>query len=526
MKNTYLLMALAAGMLASCSLETDPVGSIPTDTALQTPANFQAARQTLYADLKACVGATNFYNAPDIQADQFNAVTGFSNTFGEMYRWDFTTSSSAMSTVYGNFQGTINQANFIIDGYNKADLSNTNLFPDSSDDGTTGLPVARTAKGEAFFMRAYAIFGLSQYFCKPYDENASTTDGVSYSLKFETETNAKNWPARKNLAETYQQIYNDLDSAQAYITAKNSARSAYVTLDAVAALRARVALTQGDWELAAQESDIVITGGTYSLCSNETQLQNEWWMDGYGLQGSSYSGTNEDIFRLAITSSSDYAGATGKVYLPYSEGGTPDYIPTKDVMDLYSYNDHRLGVFFTQVNVTTTTGAAGRVYCLNKFNKEGVVYSFMTSNDEYAMFVHEPKVFRLPEMYLIYAEASAQLGNLDDAVDALAQLEKKRISGFNSSNFKATYGSDKDKFMTELKAERQRELIGEGFRLMDLKRWGMGVKRGTPQQRDLCNTPGTTTTDLDIPAGNYRMVWPIPKHETDVNKQVKQNPGY
>lgn len=524
MKKTYLLMALAAGTLASCSLETDPVGSIPTDTALQTPSNFQAARQTLYADLKACVGATDFYNAPDIQADQFNAVTGFSNTFGEMYRWDFNTSTSTMSTVYGNYQGTINQANFIIDGYNKADLSNTNLFPDSSDDGTTGLPVARTAKGEAFFTRAYAIFGLSQYFCKAYDENADKTDGVSYSLKFETETNAKNWPARKSLAETYQQIYDDLDSAEVYITAKNTARSAYITLDAVAALRARVALTQGNWELAAQESDIVMTSGTYSLCSNETQLQNEWWMDGYAV--ANYSGTSEDIFRLAITSSSDYAGATGKIYLPYSDGGTPDYVPTKEVMDLYSYNDNRLNVFFTQVNVTTTTGAAGRVYCLNKFNKEGVVYLAMTSNDEYAMFVHEPKVFRLPEMYLIYAEASARLGNLEDAKDALAQLEKKRISGFKTSEFESKIGDDENKFMTELRAERQRELIGEGFRLMDLKRWGLGVKRGTPQQRDLCSNPGTNTTDLDIQPNNYRMVWPIPKHETDVNKQVKQNPGY
>lgn len=74
--------------------------------------------------------------------------------------------------------------------------------------------------------------------------------------------------------------------------------------------------------------------------------------------------------------------------------------------------------------------------------------------------------------------------------------------------------------------ERLREFIGDGMRLFDLKRWGLGVKRGIPQQRDLCSTPGSNTTDLDVPAGNYRMTWPIPKDETEVNKQVKQNAGY
>lgn len=33
--------------------------------------------------------------------------------------------------------------------------------------------------------------------------------------------------------------------------------------------------------------------------------------------------------------------------------------------------------------------------------------------------------------------------------------------------------------------ERERELVGEGYRLMDLKRWGKGVKRGKPQSKGL-----------------------------------------
>ena len=66
----------------------------------------------------------------------------------------------------------------------------------------------------------------------------------------------------------------------------------------------------------------------------------------------------------------------------------------------------------------------------------------------------------------------------------------------------------------------------EGFRFKDLKRYGMGVKRGVPQQRDLCSNPGSNTTDLNIAATDYRMLWPIPKDEVEVNKKLKQNPGY
>ena len=529
MKKKYLVLALAAALMTtSCDLDVKPVGYLDTDTALQNPSNFQAARQTLYAYLKSSIGGM-FYNAPDIQSDCFNAVAGFSNTYGEMYRWDFTTNTDNFSTAYGNFQALIKQANFIIDGYKKADPENNpELFPDgSSVSATAGLKIARSALGDAYFMRAYAIFGLIQYFSPAYTaENANTPDlGASYNLNFNMSFDASTYPGRKTLAESYQQVYDDLDKAGEYVTTAGSARSEYVTVDAIHALRARVALNQKDYTLAAKEADIVINNTTagYSLCSSTTQLENEWWMDGYGFNGGSYSGTNETIFRLVTSSTSDLPGQTGYNYLPKSTGATPDYIPTKDVLALYSADDMRLPVFFTSVDVTTTTGSTGRVKCLNKYNKAGVIYQYMTSQDETAEFAHEPKVFRLPEMYLISAEAYAlqETPNMTRASKRLNDLRKKRIANLRTS----TYTNPED-LMAELRKERLREFIGDGMRLFDLKRWGLGVKRGIPQQRDLCSTPGSNTTDLDVPAGNYRMTWPIPKDETEVNKQVKQNTGY
>lgn len=530
MKKIYLTLALAVGLMTtSCELDIEPVGYLPTDSALETPSSFNAARATLYAALKGCVSGNSFINSTDVQSDQFNAMAGFSNTLGDMYRWDFTTQTGSFSSVYGGYQGLISQANFIIDGYAKAKPEEKpDLFPDGDNvKGTEGLKIAHAALGDAYFMRAYAIFGLLEYYSPAYSEtNATQPDlGASYNLHFSENFNPASYPGRNTLEESYKQVNDDLDKAMQYVTTTGIYRSEYVTLDCIHALRARVALNKKDYVTAYKEAELVIKNTTakYALCSSASQLVNEWYYDGMQFQyDKKYNGTSESLFTLVSSSTSDLPSATGGVYLPKQVGSTPDYIPTKDLLSLYDAKDYRRSVFFTEVSVVTSTGAAGRVQCLNKFNKEGILW-LMTSKDESAEFTHMPKVFRLPEMYLIAAEAYAlaPAPDLTKAAKYLNDFRKKRISGF-----KAVTYTDAATLLSDVKDERAREFVGEGFRFKDLKRYGMGVKRGVPQQRDLCSNPGSNTTDLNIAATDYRMLWPIPKDEVEVNKKLKQNPGY
>ena len=528
MKKKYLILALAAVLAtSSCDLDTKPYGYINTDTALQNPSNFKAARATLYTYLETCVGGT-IYNAPDIQSDCFNAVAGFTNTYGDFYRWDFTTNTSEFSTIYGNFQALINHANFIIDAYQKADPDNNPaLFPES-DDSDEGLNIARAAIGDAYFMRAYAIFGLIQRFSPAYTaENANTPDlGASYRLDFNPSFDAINYPGRKTLAESYQQVYDDLDKAAQYVTLKQEKNTitynnAYVSLDAIHALRARVALCHKDYTLAAKEADVVInnTAAGYALNSTAAQMKNEWWYDCRSVL--SNATTNEVIFALVSTDVSNLPPTTGSIFVQKTSISVPDYIPTKDVLNLYDDNDIRKDVYFTSKSLQTTQGATGNLKVFNKYPKDG--YWYLYTQEESAEAAHEPKVFRLPEMYLISAEAYAlqDTPNMTRASKRLNDLRKKRIPGLRTSTF-----TNPEDLMSVLRDERLREFIGEGMRLTDLKRWGMGVKRGTPQQLDFCSVPGSNTTGLDKPAGNYRMTWPLPKNEVEVNKNAKQNTGY
>lgn len=77
-------------------------------------------------------------------------------------------------------------------------------------------------------------------------------------------------------------------------------------------------------------------------------------------------------------------------------------------------------------------------------------------------YLHKPKPFRIAEVYLNLAEAYAMSGDNGSATNYLLQLRVARVP---------QYVANVTDIMTEIKQERLRELIGEGFRLWDLKRW-------------------------------------------------------
>ena len=102
---------------------------------------------------------------------------------------------------------------------------------------------------------------------------------------------------------------------------------------------------------------------------------------------------------------------------------------------------------------------------------------------------------------------------------------RNRIRNFNiSSELGSLTGQD---LLEVIREERQREFLGEGMRLFDLKRWHLGVTRGTPQKEAMCLQPGSaTTTGLVKGATDNQIVWPIPQEEVNANPNVVQNPGY
>ncbi|MGN6179841.1 MAG: RagB/SusD family nutrient uptake outer membrane protein [Mucilaginibacter sp.] len=135
--------------------------------------------------------------------------------------------------------------------------------------------------------------------------------------------------------------------------------------------------------------------------------------------------------------------------------------------------------------------------------------------------IDEP-LFRLPEMYLIYAEADVRANNI--ASTTSLDYINKIIDRAYGTAAKAVAAGAELTLPTQLTKEfildeRARELYWEGFRRTDLIRYGLftsgsyvwpwkgGVKAGT-----------------SVP--DYRNIYPIPQQDRSVNPNLAQNPGY
>ena len=184
-------------------------------------------------------------------------------------------------------------------------------------------------------------------------------------------------------------------------------------------------------------------------------------------------------------------------------------MPSEWTIGLYTPSDARRTAYFR----TLQTGYQGNP------NLTLLVKYFGNESDfiPYNIFhVSQPKPIRLAEMYLIRAEAYCRAAqpNFGKANADLRTLASARNASVNVVN-------DKN-WLDVISEERVKELYMEGFRLHDLKRWNKGFKR--VNQSSAQHGPGST---LEIKAGDYRMVWPIPQHEIEApGSSIRQNNGY
>ncbi len=124
-------------------------------------------------------------------------------------------------------------------------------------------------------------------------------------------------------------------------------------------------------------------------------------------------------------------------------------------------------------------------------------------------------------MYLISAEAAAQVPGSEGA--ALATLNQLRTA----RGLTALTGLTGTALTNAIREERTRELMFEGFRLDDLKRWKLPFTRKTPQDMNIIIT-GDDYNLKNVAAGDNKFVWGIPTNDitTNPNLAKEQNPGW
>ncbi len=530
-KIAFFLSAILAfaTIFTSCD-----VTRLPEGTPLQKPfQDIKMAKQNRDAVYALLIGveSPNNLNSADIQTDLFHLTYLDNNSLKGLYTWQEQSvlDHDNINSYYAAYYQTLMQANYFI---KRAEELIASAEYKTTDEEKTLL---KQYIGEIKIMRALAHWRLIQRFSKPWD---GTTDndkqsGIILMEDYNPLVVAKS--EKKTRAEVYQSMIEDLDYAIANIpddANKDVKPAIYLTRDYAYAVKARVCLTKHDWQGAVDACDAFIDKypiNTAGDAASKTKSLSSIWttedspeilvrLRATAQEGAVTSSLLAGRHMEGYKNSSDYKDKTRGWFIYY----LPSLVLEKWVVDLYSANDIRKDVYIGTkgfyrddfgLNFNTLTKYSGNP----SLNTDAKVFQFKFG-------VH---LFNVAEAYLIKAEALAELGKTADAADVIVKLEKSRLSsGYPDP---VDFGT-KEEVLKEIRNERVRELVGEGFRTNDLVRWGMGFKRSEPQAGGLVTAGqlfGTSSAvqevgkNLEKEASDKMFIWEFPLRDRENNENLQ-----
>lgn len=517
MKKIYLTLTVAAAALfTSCDMDLAPIGTIDDSKAIEKVSDLEKARNGIYDGLRSIsTGGAVYYT--DIQMDQFMGLTINGNQNGDFSHGSILPNNSSIEGMWAGCYSRIADANYLL-GHAEHVLENPKL---------TELErfEANRYVAETKFARAYYYYYLFDHFCESYSEDKANVPakGLPLVTVFNPTGDLAAYPGRSTMAETFTLIDKDLEEAYEGLKAYEDGAvyedgtrpeitpmAPYVNSYVVLAFQARLALLRQDWKTAVEKANLVINSGIYTL-ANTTNYAKMWSDDE----------SNELIFRPISTNTELGIGSIGGAYID----GNPElayYIPSNTTLYL-TYenrtNDVRWSAFFK----TRRLSANGTTYAAYAFNKYPGNTNLYTGTSNNLMNMGKP--FRLSETYLILAEAACEDGDIQTANDALNTLRKNRIKKYKDETYESV-----NELRQHIRNERTSELLGEGFRMSDLRRWKLGFDRDASYPLNSKVTEIFVQIDADVKyvVGDHRYVWPIPTREMENNPQLKgqQNPEY
>lgn len=494
-KFSIIIFAIGLLSLSSCTkedLDKFPDGQVRPELSLSNIDDIKYWSNGFYTYLRSRIYGV--YNYTDIQADFVIAASNYGNNQGGVHRWDFTSDDYTIRDVWANMYSAIANINYF--------LANADVV---KAEGDSEIATMNRAKAEAHFARAYYYHRLVLHYAKDYEPSTASSD-LGVPLVDEIDITAK--PARATVQQTYDFILNDLSKAKSLMP--TSAVTKYrIGHDAIDALRARVALDMHNYQEAVTITDALLA--KYAYVTSSADLKSMWKND---------ANTSEVIFRISakknvenpttnsiyFVSSTWYSGAGGLAYF------APYYYPTLRALQLYESGDWRFNSYFS-AQYCNQGGSLRQAYVVEKYIGNPSLYI----DSRLPNYRHMQLVFRSSEMGMINAEANYRLGNEVAALTAVNDLRVARgVAEIDES------GAD---LFEAIKVERTRELMYEGTRIFDLKRWNDPMP-----QRGLGHTAYTQTGAnfnlLSKPAGDDKFVWAIPRNDETINKNIIQNPGW
>lgn len=488
----YIYSSLLIALLAfsSCKkefLDTYPTTSVAAASALASTQNAIAALNGIHrvmytqydAQGQSGEGACNLfrdYLGEDIVFPLANGSTG--HLTWVQWQNHRNVNASDMRFVYRFYYRLISNANILINGI----------------DGVQGSATdKRMIKGQALVYRAWSHFQLVQLWGERYKAGSNNTQlGVPLLL-----TNSLEGQPRETVENVYAQINKDLDEAITLLagyTRTGTAAKSNLDINVARGIKARVALVQENFEVAATNAIAARTG--YTLMSNADYLRgfndisNAEWIWG----SRQISDHNTFFFSYFAYISCNFNSTVLRTQPRAINANLYNALPATDI---------RKSVFdLTGATVPVPPGGA-RVPFQNK--------KFLASSD--ALSIGDVPYMRAAEMFLIEAEARARQGQTAAAQTALFTLMRNRNPQYVQST------NTGQALLNEIYLNRRAELWGEGHRFTDLKRLNLPMSRV-----DIPNHLDALILVRTIPAGDVQWQFLFPQDEINQNKLIVQNP--
>lgn len=538
--NKLFAGSLLAGMMlvSSCAgdyLDTAPADSTGATDAVGTTAN---AMKALNGIAKIMTTQHSYFGGGF--AGENNIMIQYESYPSENYNYNYY--ASGWSPIFNQEFHT--RTNSIYDAYawyyyyTIAGNANTIL---ANIDNAEGTEAERNfVKASALTFRAYAFEKLVHYYCWRWqDSNNGASQGIV--LRLDESTGGQGYAT---LAETYAQIYKDLDEAIMLFEQSGMDRNAsqvwMPNINVAHAIYARAALTKQDYTKALTEAKLARQN--YPLMSNAEyhagfcNPTSEWIFGSFGSAqennwywsyGTQYACNG---YYANAAGAANGAGSIGRELInriPNNDARKALFL-TEDKFPGYNFNDGSamdlgygiLGMGDDEKKADALWEEAA-AYC-QKMAVSGLEapyqagYMYLGGQLKFYVF-DTPGVSYLPfirssEMVLVEAEANYFLN--DETAARAALVELNATSGRNPE-----YTCDKsgEALWNEIMDYRELELWGEGFAWSDYKRWNRDIVRHSFAEGGNAHISVAKT----IPAsGVNKWTWDVPLNETDYNDEL------
>lgn len=468
-------------------LDTYPTDQVSSNAAVLTTDNAMTALNGIHRALYVRYGSQGrggigaFYIHIDEAGEDF--VSPVSN-WTTSYKWipNYDPTDAYNTANWAMFYQWIANANVLINGVDAAE----------------GEQAAKDAiKGEALLYRAWGHYQLVQLYGNRYSpEGGNSQLGIPIKID-----NASDPIARSTVEEVYAQINTDIDDAIVLLDGYSRRNKSHFDVSVAKGLKARVALTQGNWSTAATFAAQARSG--YSLMSQETYAQ--------GFSVGSEANSEFMWASQIVADQSDLFGNYG-AYISRNFSSSAIRANPRAISSLLypmiSDTDVRKTLWDPTGKHLNLPAGVSLLSTHKKFPFTSQKFIAVSNADSRVDVPH----MRAAEMYLIEAEALARSNQNDLAAQALYNLVISRDDAYTlSSNTGAA-------LINEIMVQRRIELWGEGFRWYDLKRLNL------PLDRTGSNQTVAVAGFMEVAVGDNKWTWPIPQDEMDSNNLMEQNP--